>query len=259
MNRRRAALAAATAMMLGAAPAAWLTAGGGAQPASAATDDCANSSQPVFGPVGCGALFLPAVGYAHAKYALALTAAGSTFGARAEVEPLGGSSLQDWMFYAVCHGLTQDRSAAKPCGSGGTLVKNQVVLRLAPDGSQPPGGVNSFSSLCLTDGNGRAYLGWCQSGSAFYDEGFADPPLTNGAPPVVVNANPSQAWTLAKDGSGATLRNAYSGRYLDDTNSGGPSVKAITYAANGSADQQWQIMGCTNPLPTEIGYWGCAG
>jgi hypothetical protein len=256
MIRRRAAVAAA-AILLAGAPAGWLAVGGDAQPAAAATSACANSTQPVSGPVGCGALFLPHVGYAHARFALALSATAAHYGARAEVEPLGASALQDWMFYAVCHGLTQDRSAAKPCGSGGTLIKDQVVLRLAQDGSQPDGGVNSFSSYCLTDGNGRAYLGWCQSGSAFYDEGFPDPPLTNGAPPVVVNPNPSQVWALAKDGDSASLRNGYSHRYLDDAANGGPSVKTITYGWNGSPDQQWQIMGCTSPLPTEPGFYGC--
>lgn len=256
MIRQHVAAAAAATLLAAAAPVAWFAAAG-AGIAAAATDSCASTPQPVSGSVGCGALFLPNVGYAHARYALALTAAGRVYGARAEVEPLGASPLQDWMFYGVCNGLTQDRSASKPCGSGGKLIKGQVVLRLAEYGSQPPGGVNSFSSLCLTDGNGRAYLGWCQSGSAFYDEGFADPPVSNGAPPVVVHPNPSQTWGLSTDGSGAVLRNGYSHRYLDDTNSGGPSVKTITYARNGSADQRWQIMGCTNPLPWYVGYWGC--
>lgn len=226
-------------------------------PASAVTGGCANSPRPVSGPVGCGAFFLPQVGYARAKTVLTLTAAGTSFGSRVEVEPMTGSPRQDWTAYLVCDGLTTgNRSAAAPCGSG-KVVPNEVVLRYSPGGAEPSGGVNSFQSLCLDDWAGRAALAWCQSGQAFYVEGFTDPPVTNGAAPAVSRPNPAETWKLAKSGKSVVLVNVYSGRALDDAGNGGPSSKLITYAPNGLADQEWQSSGCTSPFDVMPGRYGC--
>jgi hypothetical protein len=253
MPNRRAVIALASAGALAAAIPLTLT----ASSASAVTVQCQNTPRPVSGPVGCGTFFLPQVGYPHATSALALSAAGSSFGSRAEVEPMNGSPMQDWTAYQVCTGLTQDRSAAAPCGSGGKVVAGELVLRLSPGGTQPAGGVNSFHSLCLVDDNGRVGLGWCQSGAAFYDEGFPNPPDSNGVPPVVSRPNPSETWKLVKAGKAVIMVNVYSGRALDDAANGGPSHKLITYERNGLADQDWETAGCTAPYTSEPGAYGC--
>lgn len=225
-------------------------------PASAVTDGCQNGPRPVSGTVGCGSFFLPQVGYPHAKTVLTLTAAGTGFGSRVEVEPMTGSTSQDWTAYLVCAGLTENRSAGHPCGNG-KQVAGEIVLRFSPGGGQPPGGVNSQQSLCLDDWAGRAALAFCQSGSAFYLEGFPEPPYSDGAPPVVSQPNPAETWKLVPAGKGTELVNVHSGRALDDSNFGGPSTKLGTTGANGSAAQQWQPTGCTAPYGTLPGKYGC--
>jgi hypothetical protein len=227
--------------------------------ADASTGQCVNTGLAVNPPIGCGAVILPWVGYPHAGFALTLTAPRDAFGAPLKVEPLAQSPLQDWTAYLVCTGqINADRTAADPCGSTGTLLKDRVVFQLTPDGMQPEGGVNSQNgSFCADDNNAHVALGMCQGNRTFFVAGIPDGPWTDGIPPVVSNPIAAEEWQLVKDGSGAELRDVYSGRNLDDPGLGGPGTYLTTWPDNSSADQKWQVAGCSNPFPTLTGDYGC--
>lgn len=240
-----------------AAVAAGVLAVSGGHPAQAVTDGCLNVQTPLNGPVGCGALFLPNVANGSGNV-LALNV-DDHFLARAKVASMNSGPGQDFTVYLVCSkGMTTDRSGTQPCGSGGKQVPNEVVLRVSPDGTQPPGGVNDQASLCLTDDGGNAALLNCQVGygGAYYEEGIADYPAA-AVPPAVRTPPAAATWQLVPDAGGVALKNMHSGRYLDDPNSGGRGSKLITYSWNGSSDQRWQWWGCTAPFNVIKGEYGC--
>jgi hypothetical protein len=254
-TRKKVLAVSAAAVLATAAPIAVVTAT--QAPAVAVTDQCQNGPRPVSGPVGCGTLFLPGVGYPHAGNALTLTAGADTFGAPVTVAPMDGSARQDFTLYQVCATLnTESRSAAQPCG-GGQAVAGRFVIEFTPFGQLPGGGVNSFESLCLDDNDGRAVLGFCQSGGAWYGSGFPNPPMSDGAPPVAENPNPAETWQAVADGSGSELVNMHSGGALDDSGFGGPGTDLIVYSRNGGANQVWEVIGCTDPLAGLHGLYGC--
>jgi hypothetical protein len=248
--------------VLGAASAAALTlvlpltlAGSTAQ---AVTNQCLNTPRPVSGLVGCGTLYTPYLGGGPHNLALTLTASSNSFLAPVQVEVFSGSSArQDWTFYQLCTRMSLYRSAAKPCGDGGKIDKNRFVIQYTPFGHQPPGGVNSQQSLCLDDDSRHVVLANCQSHRAYLQPGFPNPPYSDGTPPAVLSANPAEAWIFTPVHGGVTIRNAATGRYLDDNANGPAGTKVITWERNGSADQVWAVLGCTSPLTGMPGYGGC--
>jgi hypothetical protein len=246
MKRRTLAASAAVALTAGTLATAVVT----SSPASATTDECMNTPQPVSGPVGCGTLYLPHTGYPHAGNAMALTASHDQFMAPVKAEPLGASGMQDWMTYQVCTRITADRGPSLPCGSGGQLVPGRVVLRLAPDGEQQD--VNSQRSLCLDDNHQHVQLGNCQGYRTLFTEGFPGNGLSDGTPPVVENPIAAETWTVARNVDGVSLRNIYTGWYLDDNAGGGPGTELITWSWNGSNDQKWRFAGCTAGAGTQV-------
>lgn len=256
VSPRAAAAVAASAAVLIAAGALELS----QRPAQAGTSQCQNTPQPVNDPVGCGSLFLPGVYYKGGSgYALTATVPGQVFNAPVDVTPMSGDSGQDWTFYQVCTSFDDARSNAEPCGSG-RAESGRYVIMATPYGQQPAGGINSGQSLCLDDSGGRAVLGFCDSGGAWFSAGFPDPPETNGAPPVVEYPNLAETWQVVRDQRGAQFVNVRSGGALDDSRSGGPGTRLIVYPRNGGANQVWQVAGCTAPV-TGMGHadYGCLG
>lgn len=248
---RRAAAAAAAVVLAAGGAGTYLAASSGS--ASAVTGQCLNDSQPEYGAIGCGTLYLPNVGYPHSTTALTLSVVSETPWSSVIVKPMNGGAAEDWTLFRVCTGLTMDRSAAQPCGAG-KLNGSRFVIESTPFGMQPAGGVNSQASLCLDDDGGRAVLGNCQAGSAYYVTGFPQPPATAGVPPVVQNPPAAETWDVTSDGK---LVNVFSGRALADP--ANAQVTRLRTSRGGGAGVQWKMIGCSAPfnaLPKGLLY-GC--
>ena len=220
--------------------------------ANAFTDACQNNQQPVWGPIGCGSLFLPYYGGGPHGYSLTLTGQNS-FDTKVTATPINGSARQDWTFWAVCVRPTAYRSPSQPCGSG-HVDSGRYVVEYTPFGNQPEGGVNSYNSLCLDDDHGQAVMGFCLTPTSTFSVGFAYPPSSPGVPPVVGSPNPAETWVFKAVKGGYALVNAATHRVLTYAGHG----RVVTRAKDAGPDQVWELLGCTAPIPSEAhGWYGC--
>jgi hypothetical protein len=267
MSRRIAALAAGAILTAGLA----LT---GATTAHATTLTCTNTASATTDPIGCGGL--QSAFTAHGTLDMAVlgtgTASGNYYNSPVGVQTDSQANVrEDFTVFAV-GGAT----------SGGPGNLGRYVAMYTPDGkipgftAQPAPGTTftaNSSDLCLSvvsENNGpkgaarwNAVLRNCNTNGTFTmgNDTTVENAVTAG------HANAWQEWAPVTGASGLLMvndtlshgfRSGNVQNVLDIKGNGGPGTALLAYPENDGLNEQWSIIGCTQPADVlSTGYQFC--